>query len=102
MSAHTVHQTFSFQLPSLSYIDAKWEEPNLRAPTQLHDAARKLALVARIKEAIQARRQARQAVAEFAGMSDYELADIGLSRSDIHRVFNPAFNQDLRQRGRAA
>ncbi len=32
-------------------------------------------------------------------MSDYELADIGLSRSDLSRVFEPGFSQDLYQRG---
>ena len=32
-------------------------------------------------------------------MSDYELADIGLTRSDLSRVFKPGFSQDLYQRG---
>jgi uncharacterized protein YjiS (DUF1127 family) len=32
-------------------------------------------------------------------MTDYELSDIGLSRGDLPRVFQPAFNEDLRNRG---
>ena len=32
-------------------------------------------------------------------MSDFELADMGLSRSDLSRVFEPAVNQDLFHRG---
>jgi uncharacterized protein YjiS (DUF1127 family) len=33
-------------------------------------------------------------------MSNHELMDIGLTRSDLGRVFYPAFNLDLRSRGR--
>jgi uncharacterized protein YjiS (DUF1127 family) len=32
-------------------------------------------------------------------MSDHELMDIGISRSDLSRVFDPSLNQDLRARG---
>jgi uncharacterized protein YjiS (DUF1127 family) len=35
----------------------------------------------------------------LAAMSDYELADIGLSRPDLSRVFHPSFDRDLNQRG---
>ena len=31
-------------------------------------------------------------------MSDRELADIGLTRSDLNRVFNDNYNGDLRDR----
>jgi uncharacterized protein YjiS (DUF1127 family) len=33
-------------------------------------------------------------------MSNYELRDIGLTRSDLSRVFEPEFSQDLRARAR--
>ncbi|MEA2777701.1 MAG: hypothetical protein QOF90_3107 [Acetobacteraceae bacterium] len=32
-------------------------------------------------------------------MSDRELMDIGVSRGDLPRVFQAAFNEDLRRRG---
>ena len=99
MSAHTANQNFNFQLPSLSYIDAKWEEPNLRAAAQSRDVAPKAGFVARVAARYQAWKRERQAMAEFASMTDYELADIGLSRSDAHRVFDSALNQDLQFRG---
>jgi len=102
MSAHTADQKLNFQLPSLSYIDAKWEEPNLRAAAATAAPVRKTGLLARLIEAYRARQRDRQAMNEFAAMSDYELADMGLSRSDTHRVFDPALNQDLRERGQAA
>jgi uncharacterized protein YjiS (DUF1127 family) len=39
------------------------------------------------------------AVAELCGLSDRELADIGLARSDLPRIMDPAFIADHEQRG---
>ena len=41
----------------------------------------------------------RATINELNGFSERELADIGLSRSDIHRVFDPSFARDYAQRG---
>ena len=100
MSAQTADSQFSFKLPSLSYVDAKWEEPELLAPTALppHKTGLAAWLSARVA-AFQAWRRDREAAAELAAMSNHELMDIGLSRSDLSRVFDPAFNEDLRMRG---
>jgi uncharacterized protein YjiS (DUF1127 family) len=98
MAARTANQTFNFQLPSLSYIDAKWEEPNLIArPEALRDT--KTGYLSRLMARYRDWRRTQQAMAEFSGMSDYELADLGLSRADVYRVFDPALNQDLQTRG---
>ncbi len=102
MSAHTADSQFTFQLPSLSYIDAKWEEPNLRAPTAAPQAVRKTGLAASLSHFVAsfvAWRRDRTAVAELSAMSDRELMDIGVSRCDVGRAFNRDFNADLRQRG---
>ena len=86
----------------MSYIDAKWEEPNLRAPVPTPNATRRSGLAAwlsrRIAGFVSWRRDT-QAATELSQMSDHELSDIGLSRADIGRVFNPDFNADLQQRG---
>jgi uncharacterized protein YjiS (DUF1127 family) len=102
MSAHTANSRLSFELPSLSYIDAKWEEPNLREPTVTPRSARKGSLanwLSRQAAAFAAWRLDREAAAELSAMSDRELMDIGLSRADVGRAFTPAYNADLRQRG---
>lgn len=104
MSAHTADSQFSFQLPSLSYIDADWEEPSLRVPAGAHQSVRETDVAAWLSQQVAAvvswyRNQ--EAAAELAAMSDYELADIGLTRSDLSRVFTAGFNQDLYQRGSA-
>ncbi|MFL5257278.1 MAG: DUF1127 domain-containing protein [Rhodopila sp.] len=100
MSVQTADSQFSFKLPSLSYVDAKWEEPELLAPTAVPPRKTGLAawLAARVAT-FQAWRRDREAAAELAAMSNHELMDIGLSRSDLSRVFDPAFNEDLRMRG---
>ena len=100
MSAHTADSQFSFELPSLSYIDAKWEEPNLRAGAP--QAVRKAGLAAWLSRRVAgfiAWYRDSEAALELSAMSDRELMDIGMSRSDLSRVFQSDHNQDLRQRG---
>ena len=100
MSVHTADSQFSFQLPSLSYIDAKWEEPNLRADAP--HAVRKGGLAAWLSRQVAAFitwRRNSEAMSELASMSDRELMDIGMNRGDLVRAFDPTCNEDLRQRG---
>jgi uncharacterized protein YjiS (DUF1127 family) len=105
MSVHTANTKLSFELPSMSYIDAKWEEPNLRAPATTPRDVRRDGLAAWLSRqvaAFVAWRRDSEAAGELSAMSDRELLDIGLSRADVGRVFDPAFNEDLRQRGTGA
>lgn len=99
MSVHTANSQFHFELPSLSYVDAKWEEPSLRAPADSGFPGRNNGLagwLARRFDAFRAWRRDRQAALELAMMSDRELRDIGLTRSDMYRVFRTELNADLR------
>jgi uncharacterized protein YjiS (DUF1127 family) len=96
MSAHLADSNFSHRLPSLSYVDAKWEEPNLR---QEAVAAPRKGVVATLLANVQAWFRANEAMNELGAMSDRELHDIGLTRSDLMRVFDHELSQDLRQRG---
>ena len=94
MSAPIAKSQLTFELPDLSYVDIHQEEP---APRVLHDEVRPHGIHAWI-EAFRGWREKRVAMAELAMMSDRELADIGLNRGDLDRVFNDNFNQDLRYR----
>jgi len=94
MSALTSKSQFAFELPNLTYIDASLEEANFRAPAV---PSRPHGLSAWIA-AFRAWREKQVAINELEMMSDRELADIGLNRADVHRVFDDAFNQDLRDR----
>ncbi|HET6605511.1 MAG TPA: DUF1127 domain-containing protein [Rhodopila sp.] len=100
MSAHLANSNFSHRLPSLSYIDAKWEEPELRqqaAPSRVRGGFG--AWLAAHFTGFRTWFLENEAASELAAMSDRELHDIGLTRSDLNRVFDPELNQDLRRRG---
>jgi uncharacterized protein YjiS (DUF1127 family) len=102
MSAQTAESEFAFKLPSLSYIDANWEEADLRVPSASPPGARKRGLagwLSRQAAAFVAWRRNNEAARALSAMSDRQLADIGISRSDLARVFDAAYNQDLGQRG---
>jgi uncharacterized protein YjiS (DUF1127 family) len=99
MGVHTADSQFSFRLPTLSYIDARWEEPALRAPAAAPGHTGLAAWLSRQASNFITWRRDSAAAAELALMSDHELMDIGVSRSDIPRVFDHAANEDLRQRG---
>jgi uncharacterized protein YjiS (DUF1127 family) len=102
MNAQTANSQFSFQLPSMSYIDAKWEEPELRAGASTVRSARRRGIASWIAArvaAFRAWRLEQQTVGELTGMTDRELMDIGVTRADLGRLFIPAHNADLRARG---
>jgi uncharacterized protein YjiS (DUF1127 family) len=97
MSAPIAKSQFAFELPNLTYVDAHLEEPALRIPTAPEKPHGLRALMAGFR----AWREKQAAMAEMSVMSDRELADIGLTRSDLSRVFNDNFNLDLRARDAA-
>ena len=97
MSAPIAKSQFVFELPNLSYVDASLEEANLRAAVPPSKPRGLSALFA----AFRAWREKQVAINELEMMSDRELADIGLSRADVHRVFDRSYNQDLRDRSLA-
>jgi uncharacterized protein YjiS (DUF1127 family) len=53
----------------------------------------------RLGRAITALRGRQAVFNELQSLSDRELSDIGIARSDIHRVFDPAFAAEHRARG---
>ena len=91
MSAPISKSDLAFSLPaSLSY-HSTWDDADYE-PAQ---PQRRAGLFARVAAPIVARVQVwmarERAVGELSGMSDRDLADIGLTRSDIARVTDPAF-----------
>jgi uncharacterized protein YjiS (DUF1127 family) len=101
MSVRTANSDFHFELPRLSYIDASWEGLNHQAPAETSGTSRKTGLAAWLAHQVEAFRTWRHAVratSELATMSDRQLMDIGICRSDLRRVFETEFNQDLRER----
>ena len=103
MSAQVANSEFVFKLPSLSYVDAEWEERDPRVPSASPQGARKRGLAGLVvapSGCLGRLASQQRSCTELATMSDRQLADIGLSRSDLTRVFDADYNQDLGQRGR--
>ena len=95
MSAPIAKSQFAFELPNLTYVDAEPGGGQLPRPAAAGQAAWPAsAWIA----AFRAWREKQAAMAELDLMTDRELLDIGLSRSDVHRVFNDDYNQDLQDR----
>jgi uncharacterized protein YjiS (DUF1127 family) len=99
MSAHVSNQDFGLltggRLPH--YFKDEAEQVVARVPARRGLFARMAAAVAWLIE--MPRRRA--VLEELATLTDHELADIGLSRVDLNRVFDPAFAAE-RQRARAS
>ena len=89
MSAPTANDPFSFSLGQLSYIGPSYEDEFNR----LHPGYRQPEPRMGARTSGQIRRVGAPApvMQEMAMMTDRELSDIGLTRSDITRVFGPAF-----------
>jgi uncharacterized protein YjiS (DUF1127 family) len=85
MTAPITKDQLAFSLGNLSYIDASYDEQQAAPP-----APSKHSVFAWLRQW----RQRRQMMAQLALMSDRELSDIGLSRSDLPRLFDSAFAAD--------
>jgi len=95
MSAPMTKSQMAFELPRLSYIDTRWEEPVVQPavePVREHGFASWIA--ARVA-AYRTWRENVRARAELNNMTDRELFDVGLNRGDLQRVFDDRFNRDL-------
>lgn len=96
MSAPIAKSHFAFQLPNLTYVDASVEDANFHAPVRPGKPRGLSGWIA----VFHAWREKTAAINELRMMTDRDLADIGLIRADVPRVFNEVRNQDLQ--GRAA
>jgi uncharacterized protein YjiS (DUF1127 family) len=99
MSAHIADSATSFKLPSLSYVDTQWEEAKPRGSSGAASKTGLAAWLSRRVAAFVAWRRNNEALSELSAMSDRELSDIGISRSDVARVFDPAFGGEQVWRG---
>ena len=98
MSAPITKSHMAFELPSLSYIDTRWEEPAVAPAEPAHEKGLATWIAARVA-GFRAWRNAQGGLAELNAMGERELMDIGLNRGDFDRIFDDRYNQDLRTRG---
>ena len=97
MNAPVAQDHFEFSLGSLSYIGPSYEEPQTARVNAPGGPAK--SWFGRFMTAFAEWRQRQVVLQEMQTMSDRELSDIGLSRADLARVFDPKFAAD-HSRGR--
>jgi uncharacterized protein YjiS (DUF1127 family) len=93
MNTPIAKDQFCFSLGNLSYIDSTYDRESAASVTtaRKHGVAEWFGrLLAKVAE-WQRRRAVTQ---EMAMMTDRELSDIGLSRVDLARIFDPTFAAD--------
>jgi uncharacterized protein YjiS (DUF1127 family) len=99
MSVHTPKSSLKFELPDMLSYHTTWDDADY--PPQLPPSRR--GLFARVIEALgrhcQTALARRAATNELAMMSDCELADIGINRCHVDRLFDPEFAHEYQQRG---
>jgi len=97
MSAPLAKTDFVFKLAtSQTYIDDSYDPtPNLGAQPAPRGFLRQIADgLASLTQGIRNWADQQTTLSEMAMMSDRELSDIGLSRGDVPRVFDPSFVAD--------
>jgi uncharacterized protein YjiS (DUF1127 family) len=98
MNAPTSKRELEFKLPAMMSYHATWDDADYEPVIPIRHRPLRTRL-ARLRETV-ARYRERQAVqAELHAMTDRELADIGMSRYDISRIFDPDFAQEHAHRG---
>jgi uncharacterized protein YjiS (DUF1127 family) len=100
MSAPITKSQMAFELPRLSYIDTRWEEPAVAPAVEPARDHGFMSWMSGVVDGYRSRRANAQSMAELAAMSERELLDIGINRGDFERIFDDRFNQDLRARTR--
>jgi uncharacterized protein YjiS (DUF1127 family) len=90
MNSPTSNEQFGLSLGDLSYIDSTYEGESTSSTvrTRRHRVARWFSCLLSNVAEWQRRRAVMQ---EMAMMTDRELSDIGLSRADLARIFDPTF-----------
>jgi uncharacterized protein YjiS (DUF1127 family) len=83
MNARVAKEEIALLMPTTlaSYADTAYAAPVPQAPSAFARAVRWLVDLPR----------RRAVLAELAALSDHELTDIGLNRSELARVFDPSF-----------
>jgi uncharacterized protein YjiS (DUF1127 family) len=92
MHAPVTKDQFTFSLGNASYVDYSYDEPPARVIETPKRGIRPWLTGFAAKVVDWQRRRA--VMREMAMMTERELADIGLTRSDLPRVFDPVFAAD--------
>ena len=99
MSAQTSKQAMAFQLPEMLSYHSTWDDADYEPvlPPRRPGWTRRLA--ASVWRALTAAPRRVAVLRELDSMTDRELADIGINRYDVGRIFDPEFVREHSGRG---
>jgi uncharacterized protein YjiS (DUF1127 family) len=92
MTAQFTKDQFNYSLGDTSYVDYSYDAPPARVAVVPSLGIGKW--LSRFMAAIADWRRRQAVMREMETLTDRELADIGLSRADLPRVFDPGFAAD--------
>jgi uncharacterized protein YjiS (DUF1127 family) len=92
MTAQITKDQFNYSLGDTSYVDYSYDEPPARVVVVPSLGIGKW--LSRFVAAIADWRRRQAVMREMETLTDRELADIGLTRADLPRVFDPGFAVD--------
>ncbi len=91
MNASMNKNTFAFKLPEMLSYHSTWEDADYEPALPRHQPSLLGRLTAAPVRWLSHYAERRRVMNELQQMSDRELADLGISRYDIPRVFDPRF-----------
>jgi uncharacterized protein YjiS (DUF1127 family) len=91
MNASINKNEFSFNLPEMLSYHSTWDDADYEPTLPRHRQSWLARLVSTPVRWASAYAERRRVTGELMQMSDRDLADLGISRYDIHRVFDPKF-----------
>ena len=90
---------FAFKLPEMLSYHSTWDDADYEPGLPRRQAGWVSQLVAAPLRIVTRMAQRHRVMNELGRLSDRELSDLGISRSDIPRVFDPEFAAEYANRG---
>ncbi len=100
MTAYTPKHELGFKLPEMLSYHSTWDDADYEPVLPRRPRGGLSAALTAAAAAIARYRDRRATVAELSSMSDRELADIGINRYDIPRIYTEEFARERACLGR--
>jgi uncharacterized protein YjiS (DUF1127 family) len=99
MSVQTSKQAVAFQLPEMLSYHSTWDDADYEPVLPPRRRRRWTERLASVRRALAAVPRRMAVLRELDSMTDRELADIGINRYDVGRIFDPEFVREYNGRG---
>ena len=91
---------FAFEPGSVNYSPVPGDSAEIAARADARTTSRKAGVIGRARAWFAESQRRRRAMNELYALSEHELSDIGISRSEIPLIFDPGFAEQYHARRR--